>query len=205
MPPFHSHPQVDTIIQIWVRRPSRSSGRGSTTSRDLTWRSLGRITVVTGARDRGNQRCYKEAIFCGLRRHLNASKDRVGTHDAIKGWEHLERVLEVDHSPIGRAPRFTPATYVGLFNEVRRLFLLAPEARSRGGTYLCPGRPLGGHTTAGAIIYRPVSRRLCVSPRDLNLTKRSLSIGLQTSDPALPMDGWRPTSRTDLTYPLPSP
>jgi len=74
----------------------------------------------------------KETVFCGLRRLLYDAKDRVGAHDEITGWEHVERVLEVDHSPIGRTPRSTPATYVGLFNEIRRLFSLAPEARTRG-------------------------------------------------------------------------
>jgi len=74
----------------------------------------------------------RETIFRGLRRLLYDAKDRVGSQNEIRGWEHLERVLEVDHSPIGRTPRSTPATYVGLFNEIRRLFSLTPEARARG-------------------------------------------------------------------------
>ncbi len=93
---------------------------------------LGTLTCITGVSGSGKSTLLRETIFHGLRRLLHDAKEKVGAHDVIKGWETVERVLEVDHSPIGRTPRSTPATYVGLFDEIRRLFSLAPEARSRG-------------------------------------------------------------------------
>ncbi|MBW2038107.1 MAG: excinuclease ABC subunit UvrA [Deltaproteobacteria bacterium] len=93
---------------------------------------LGSFTCITGVSGSGKSTLLKETIFCGLRNLLSDAKGKVGAHNEIRGWKHLERVLEVDHSPIGRTPRSTPATYVGLFDEIRRIFSLTPEARGRG-------------------------------------------------------------------------
>jgi len=93
---------------------------------------LGTLSCITGVSGSGKSTLLKDTIFCGLKNLLNGIKGTVGGHREIRGWEYLERVLEVDHSPIGRTPRSTPATYVGIFDEIRHRFSLTPEARARG-------------------------------------------------------------------------
>jgi excinuclease ABC subunit A len=100
---------------------------------------LGTLTCVTGVSGSGKSTLVKEVIYKGLRARLNGEVASArGTapvadgFQSIHGWEHLNRVVEIDHSPIGRTPRSTPATYIGLFDEIRRLFALVPESRIRG-------------------------------------------------------------------------
>jgi len=93
---------------------------------------LGTLLCVTGVSGSGKSTLLKETIFKGVKNRLQGWNGKAGTHGDIKGWEHLDRVLEVDHAPIGRTPRSTPATYVGLYGDIRKLFSMIPEARMRG-------------------------------------------------------------------------
>jgi len=98
---------------------------------------LGVMTCVTGVSGSGKSSLVNEVLYKGLAGELNRVKVKPGKHDAIRGMEYLDKVINIDQSPIGRTPRSNPATYTGLFNDVRDLFASTQEAKARG--YL-PGR-----------------------------------------------------------------
>lgn len=98
---------------------------------------LGTFTCVTGVSGSGKSTLVREILYKGLKGLLRGDGFVKDGFEEIRGWEQLKRVAEVDHSPIGRTPRSTPATYVGVFDEIRRLFSQVPESRRRGWT---PGR-----------------------------------------------------------------
>ncbi|MBI2094997.1 MAG: excinuclease ABC subunit UvrA, partial [Candidatus Omnitrophica bacterium] len=93
---------------------------------------LGVFTCVTGVSGSGKSTLVDEILYKGLCRRLYRSQVSPGRHDAILGTEHIDKIIEIDQSPIGRTPRSNPATYTGLFGPIRDLFSRLPEARVRG-------------------------------------------------------------------------
>jgi excinuclease ABC subunit A len=93
---------------------------------------LGTITCVTGVSGSGKSSLIVDTLYPAIARKLHQAKARAGEHDALEGWQFLDKVVDVDQSPIGRTPRSNPATYTGLFMVVRELFAETPDARVRG-------------------------------------------------------------------------
>ncbi len=93
---------------------------------------LGTFTCVTGVSGSGKSSLVNEILYKRLAADLNRAKCRAGRHDGIEGEEFLDKVINIDQSPIGRTPRSNPATYTGLFNDIRELFATTPDAKSRG-------------------------------------------------------------------------
>lgn len=93
---------------------------------------LGVFTCITGVSGSGKSSLINEILYKKLAAELNKAKTKAGLHDSIKGMEYLDKVIDIDQSPIGRTPRSNPATYTGVFDLVREVFAGTSEAKMRG-------------------------------------------------------------------------
>lgn len=93
---------------------------------------LGLFTCVTGVSGSGKSSLVNQILYKALSQKLNHSKLRPGKYKEIKGLEYLDKVIEIDQSPIGRTPRSNPATYTGVFDYIREVFAMTPDAKMRG-------------------------------------------------------------------------
>ncbi|MGN6484938.1 MAG: excinuclease ABC subunit UvrA, partial [Thermomicrobiales bacterium] len=121
-----------------VRRPGNGKeivvrGARENNLRDVTVRfPLGTFTCITGVSGSGKSSLITDTLYKKLAQDLHRAKDKPGAHDAIEGIKHLDKVIDIDQSPIGRTPRSNPATYTGLFTPIRELYASMPESKARG-------------------------------------------------------------------------
>lgn len=123
---------VDKKRQLTVRGARENNLKNVTVSFPL-----GVFTAVTGVSGSGKSTLVNDILYTSLANKLNGAKQVPGRHRSIDGLEHLDKVIHVDQSPIGRTPRSNPATYTGVFDHIRKLFAETSEAKMRGYT---PGR-----------------------------------------------------------------
>ena len=93
---------------------------------------LGKLVCITGVSGSGKSTLMIEILYKALARELNRAKTKPGAHDGIKGLEHVDKIVNIDQSPIGRTPRSNPGTYTKLFDHIRDLFADLPESKIRG-------------------------------------------------------------------------
>jgi excinuclease ABC subunit A len=93
---------------------------------------LGLLTCITGVSGGGKSTLLIDTLYKAVARRLNGAREHPGEHDRIEGLEHLDKVIDIDQSPIGRTPRSNPATYTGAFTPIREWFAGLPEAKARG-------------------------------------------------------------------------
>ena len=116
----------------WARSLALRGARGNNLQRVDAMFPLGTFTCVTGVSGSGKSTLINETLYRALARHLHRSRLVAQEYDRIDGLEFVDKVIEVDQSPIGRTPRSNPATYTGLFTPIRELFSSLPESNMRG-------------------------------------------------------------------------
>ncbi len=126
------------VIEIPTRRRTPSGYIGIEGAAEHNLQSvnvkipLGVLCCVTGVSGSGKSTLVNEVLLKAVSNHLHRSRQRAGTHKRITGLHQLDKIISVDQSPIGRTPRSNPATYIGLFDQIRELFSKTQEARARG-------------------------------------------------------------------------
>ena len=150
---------------------------------------LGTFTCVTGVSGSGKSSLVNEILYKRLAADLNRAKTRPGRHAGIEGEEFLDKVIDIDQSPIGRTPRSNPATYTGLFNDIRELFASTQDAKARG---YGPGRfsfNVRGGRCEACSGGRPPQDRDALPPRHLCALRGLQGQAVQPGDPGSEVQG----------------
>ena len=126
-------PNLSILSTSKNRRTLTLSGAAEHNLKNITVHiPVGSFTVVTGVSGSGKSTLVDETLKPVLMNRFYGSKEKPGRHRKVTGMEHFDKVIEIDQSPIGRTPRSNPATYVGIFDDIRNLFAQLPSARMRG-------------------------------------------------------------------------